>query len=146
MAYKKAPYFDDVYPVIEKTFLKHNTTSISELAMLSIINTCEYLGLKRTFKISSKEYNNRELKKADRLIDICHIEGITEYINSAGGQEIYTKEYYASKGIDLKFHILDDIEYTQFKNTFIPCLSIIDVMMFNDKNNVIELLKRYTLI
>ena len=113
---------------------------VSQLAVNSVINVCEYLHLQRSFKISSEEYDNRELKKADRLINICHIEGINAYINPSGGREIYSKEYYKDRGVRLDFLISDKVEYAQFNNAYVPWLSIIDILMFNSKdkiNNVI---------
>jgi len=161
VAYAKAPYFNDVFPLIEGTLLAQgimvlpqqlptsafpglsyevpvleNTASISGLCISSVVNICNYLGLQRTFKISSMEYNNRELKKADRLIDICKLEGIKHYINPSGGKEIYTKEYYSERGIDLSFLIPNRVEYPQFNNAFVPWLSIIDVLMFNSKDEI----------
>ncbi len=154
-AYGKAPYFNDVYPVIERTLLAvvqprlretassafpifpatvaemSPAPSIADVAIASVLNICEYLGIKRVFKRSSVEYDNRELKKADRLIDICHQEGITHYVNASGGKAIYTKEYYAEKGIELDFHNARRYEYPQFGGEFVPWLSMIDVLMFN---------------
>jgi len=146
MAYAKAPHFSAVFPMLEDTLQLQGVTTIADLAIRSITNTCSYLGLQRTFKLSSAEYTNQQLKKADRLIDICHIEGINEYVNLAGGKEIYTKEYYAERGVELEFLTPACKEYPQFKNPFVPWLSIIDVLMFNSKeyiNN--ELLPGYNL-
>ena len=39
----------------------------------------------------------------------------------------------------------DDISYKQLNNEFVPSLSIIDVMMFNSKEQISELLLRYTI-
>jgi len=44
---------------------------------------------------------------------------------------LYSKEYFAQNGIDLKFIKSKNVIYNQFKNEFVPWLSIIDVMMFN---------------
>ncbi len=134
-AYKKAPCFAAVYPIIEQVLQVQNI-SVSQMAADSVISVCNYLGLKRTFKVSSEEYNNRELKKADRLIDICHVEGISNYVNPSGGKEIYTKEYYKSNNVDLDFLVPERIAYSQFNNEFVPWLSIIDVLMFNSKEDI----------
>ncbi len=137
-AYKKAPQFNIVFQLIQSILeIKENIT-ISELAIKSILLITEYLELKRDFKISSQNYTNQELKKADRLIDICRLEGIEHYINAAGGKAIYTKEYYKNEGINLDFLIAEKYEYLQFKNEFVPWLSIIDILMFNDKNTIIN--------
>jgi hypothetical protein len=37
-------------------------------------------------------------------------------------------------------------EYKQYNNAFIPHLSIVDVMMFNSKGEIRELLNQYDLI
>ncbi len=137
-AYKRAPHFVNVFPIIESIFEIEPGSSIADMAIDSVLKICKYLGLERAFKISSMEYNNRELKKADRLIDICHIEGINHYINASGGREIYTKEYYGSKGINLNFLISEKYEYMQYKNEFVPCLSIIDILMFNEKEEIVS--------
>lgn len=156
MAYSKAPYFADVYPVIEKTlsiteYAEQSSSvfpslsvpvpyqsTIAHMAISSVVNICDYLGLQRIWRISSEQYDNRELKKADRLIDICHREGIDHYINASGGKEIYTHEYYASKGIKLNFLNPQRIEYPQFKNEFVPWLSMIDILMFNSREDIVN--------
>ncbi|HOA81203.1 MAG TPA: WbqC family protein, partial [Defluviitaleaceae bacterium] len=45
----------------------------------------------------------------------------------------------------LNFLKTDDIKYQQFGDEFIPNLSIIDVMMFNSREKIQELLEQYTL-
>lgn len=136
VAYKKAPYFADVFPVIEKTLKFNEDISVAQLAINSVINVCEYLNLQRIFKVSSEAYDNRELKKADRLIDICHKEDIGVYINPSGGRAIYAKEYFLAKGVALDFLISEKKDYAQFNNTFVPWLSVIDVLMFNSKETI----------
>jgi len=136
-AYKKSPYFTDVFPIIEKTLRFEGDMPISQLAVNSIVSVCAYLDIKRNFKVCSEQgYNNIELRKADRLIDICHKERIDHYINAAGGRAIYSKEYYAERGIKLDFLISERKDYPQFNNTFVPWLSIIDVLMFNSKEEI----------
>ena len=144
VAYKKAPFFADVYPVIEKVFNVNEGDTISEMAIASVADVCKYLSINKIFKKSSEEYNNRELKKADRLIDICHLEGISNYVNPPGGREIYTKEYYGAKDVDLEFLISERVDYEQFDNEFVPWLSIIDILMFNSKEDICsKILPRY---
>lgn len=151
-AYNKAPYFEEVYSLVEQILFAPSTDavvpdlhvpslsnrSISGIAINSVTSICDYLGLHRTFKTSSELYDNQELKKADRLIDICHKEGITDYINASGGKEIYTKEYFRENGISLSFLNSELYEYPQFKNEFVPWLSIIDVLMFNSREDIVN--------
>ena len=90
-AYKKAPFFEAVFPVLEKILLKEYAF-IDELAIQSVKEVSTYLHLNTAFEESKNRYGNEELKKADRLIDICLKEKITSYINPSGGQEIYTHD------------------------------------------------------
>lgn len=137
-AYKKAPHFAAVYPLIESILTMADGVTIAGMAIESVVKICNFLGLDRKFKISSREYNNQELKKADRLIDICHIEGIDHYVNAPGGREIYTKEYYLENRVKIDFLISEKYEYVQFKNEFVPWLSIIDILMFNNKEDIVN--------
>ena len=46
----------------------------------------------------------------------------------------------------MKFLRADEIVYKQFENPFIPNLSILDLIMFNSREEVISMLDRYNLI
>ncbi|MCD6064243.1 MAG: WbqC-like family protein [Flavipsychrobacter sp.] len=137
-AYRKAPYYKDVFPLVESTIAGSQGMALSKVAIESVVKVCNYLGLQREFKVSSEAYDNRELKKADRLIDICHKENITKYVNAQGGRELYTKDYFSDNGVELSFLIAKNYSYLQFKEPFIPFLSIIDILMFNSKEDIME--------
>ena len=51
-----------------------------------------------------------------------------------------------SQNINLYFLKTDEIIYEQFNGIKIPNLSIIDVMMFNSKDDIKKMLDKYTLI
>jgi hypothetical protein len=145
-SYSNAPFFDDVFPIVENV-LHAESSYIADLAMQSIRQTCRYLNLDTTFKISSEEYQNAELGKAERLIDICKQENIATYVNPTGGKELYNKEEFQKDGITLQFIEPSLKEYEQFDNDFVPGLSIIDVMMFNAPEKIRnDHLTAYTLV
>lgn len=147
LSYKKAPYFDEIFSLVENTVNVDNLSIISEIAIHSVINVFEYLGIKIKYELSSEYYaNNKELKKSSRLIDICRINKAETYINPIGGIKLYDKNEFREYGIELKFLKTKDIIYKQFDNEFISNLSIIDVMMFNSKDRLIEILNDYELI
>lgn len=143
--YKKAPFFDNVISLIH-AILEKEHKSISDLAMDSVREISNYLHLKTEFIISSETYNNQGLDRLERLISICKTEHATEYINAVGGQELYSKEDFKNHGIELHFIKSQPIEYTQFKNEFVPWLSIIDVLMFNSIEEINEMLNKYELV
>jgi hypothetical protein len=145
-SYSNAPFFDDIFPIVENV-LHTKSSHIADLAMQSIRQTVGYLNLDTTFKISSEEYHNTGLGKAERLIDICKQEKAKNYINPTGGKELYDKEEFRSEGITLQFIEPSLEKYKQFDNDFIPGLSIIDVMMFNAPEKIrTDLLTAFNLV
>ncbi|MBC2694523.1 MAG: WbqC family protein [Desulfobacteraceae bacterium] len=85
------------------------------------------------------------MEKANRLIQITKELGYKAYVNASGGKELYTKDYFMDKGIDLSFVKSNPIEYKQYSNKFVPCLSIIDILMFNEKDRIVEFFSAYSL-
>lgn len=147
LAYKRAPFFTDCFPIIESVF-KTNTNKIAVLAEESVKAICFYIDLIKKFDRSSVNFSETKgLEKADRLISICKKAGGKNYINPIGGSDLYRKEYFSSKGIDLKFIKPEsEIYYTQaLTDKFVPWLSIIDVIMYNSKNEVKNMLNKYIL-
>lgn len=143
-AYRKAPYYDTVIPILKK-ILADSEGKINHLIYKSIIEVCNYIGITTKIEASSTIYNNSELLKEQRLVDICKKEEASIYINPIGGQELYTKEYFAKYSIELLFIKSQKIIYQQFNNNFIPWLSIIDILMFNSRAEIIEMLENFDL-
>lgn len=144
-AYKKAPYFKDIFPIINDiiTFQDYNLVPFLLHHFEQIFS---YLGIKINMIRSSEIEKDSALKAQDKIIDICHRTKTTHYVNAIGGIELYKKERFEEECIKLNFIKMRNICYPQFKNEFIPCLSIIDVLMFNDVETVNEMLNEYDLI
>lgn len=143
--YSKAPYFKEVFPLIEKIF-NSNISNLFEFIYNSLTIINEYLEIKTKIVISSTIDIDHNLKSQDKVIAICKKRNATQYINAIGGVELYDKIDFQNNNIKLNFIKSDPIIYKQFKNEFIPWLSIIDVMMFNSKEEISKYLKSYTLI
>ncbi len=144
-AYKKAPYFQDVFPILQSV-LESQKATISELATESLLQVCKYLEIETEFKLSSVLYKDTELKGKERVIEICLHEKATHYINPIGGQELYSKEDFLMHNLHLNFIKTEQISYNQFNNEFIPSLSIIDVLMFNSLDEIKVMLNQFELI
>lgn len=71
------------------------------------------------------------MKGQDKVLALCESVGATTYINSIGGIELYSREVFKDDDIELKFIKPKPFEYPQFGASFVPWLSIIDVLMFN---------------
>lgn len=139
-SYSKAPFFNDVYNLIESVL---NTPSnyIADIAEQSIRKVFDYLNLPIHTTNSSDEVYSRDGKdKTDRLINLIHHLGKQVYLNAIGGKSLYEKEYFKINGIELIFVAPSFIPYTQFNHPFVSGLSIIDILMFNSRENVVLML------
>lgn len=145
-SYANAPFFNSVYPVV-KSVLNYDSNKIADIAVKSLLDTCGYLRLDAIFKKSSECFNNHDLDAADRLIDITKQEGADHYINAFGGKELYEKKYFKKRDLKLSFLKPEEVQYEQFGDKFVPWLSIIDVMMFNEPDLIKRnFLKSYQLV
>ncbi len=128
--YRHAPYFEQTFPLVEQ-IVRYEDTNLFRFLHHSIVKTCEHLGIATEIRISSGIAMDHELKNQDKVLALCEAVGATTYINTIGGMELYSKETFRERGIELKFIRSKPFEYPQFGNEFVPWLSIIDVMMFN---------------
>lgn len=144
-SYKKAPCFNAVFPII-KSVLNQNETNLARFITYSLQTIAQYLTIKTNFIISSEIEKNNDLKGQDKIIEICKKCNATIYINAIGGIELYNKKDFLQQNIQLHFIKTNPIAYTQFKNEFVPWLSIIDVLMFNDVEKVKVMLNNYDLV
>lgn len=144
-SYKKAKNYNQVSSLIE-SILEEKPQTISDLAIKSIIKVAQYLELDTEFQISSDTYSNTQLSGQDRVLDICKNENALTYVNPVGGMELYSKNIFKAKNIDLFFIKANKSVYKQFSDEFIPFLSIIDVLMFNDVDEINQQLDDFCLI
>lgn len=146
-SYKNAPFYSKAFDLIDTVLSQYTLNMpISDLAVKSILATCSFLGIETTIVPTSAIYGNSNLKRAERVIDICHKEKATQYINVIGGQELYDKDYFKRMKLDLSFIKPKNVVYNQFNNDFISGLSIIDLLMFNPSGRINEMLNQYELI
>ena len=144
LTYKKAPYYDAVMPMIVALLTSH--TNICELNYRAMQMIRNYLGIDTEIILSSDIKKDDNLRGQDKVIHINKILGAKTYINAIGGQALYDKDEFAKNGIKLNFIKMKEIKYKQFNNDFVPNLSIIDVLMFNDVSRVREFLDAYELV
>ena len=143
--YKKAPHFDVIYPLIrEAIFL--STNSISELAIHSIETVLTYLNIDTLrMKSSDLEYD-QSVNKLEKVLSICSQFNTTTYINPVGGKDLYDSKDFDQHGMELFFISMNEIIYKQFDTEqIVSNLSIIDLLMFVDKEELRLLLNEYSL-
>jgi hypothetical protein len=144
-SYSKAPYFRETYELLEECLAVEHT-NLFEFIHQTLLKINRYVEIETPITISSSISIDHSLKSEEKVLSLCKAVGATMYINAIGGQHLYSKDRFAAHKIQLQFIKSDTIQYSQFSNNFVPWLSIVDVLMFNSKQDIIRYLNSYTLI
>jgi hypothetical protein len=144
-AYLKAPFYLEIFPLVQSILLQKEQ-NLARYIYNQLSWLCQYLDIKTEFVFSSTIDKDNALRGQDKVISICKKLGGHTYVNSSGGQDLYSKIDFSRHQLDLLFVKSRMISYPQYNNEFIPWLSIIDVLMFNSKDQVKLFLDEYDLI
>lgn len=145
-AYKKAKFYEKVMPLIEE-IVNYPEDDLTTFIQFSIEKVMKYLDIQTEILVSSKIDKNQELRAEDRILEICKRLGADTYINPSGGRDLYHQEVFEKEGIKLLFldPRMDEIRYNQNQEEFVDYLSVLDVLMFNDKHKIEEFMGAYNL-
>ncbi len=130
-AYRRAPHFEQAFELI-RTIIDFEDANLFNYIMHSIRCVCAYLNLTTSVIVSSSLDIDHSLKSQEKVIAICTALGAKQYINPEGGVELYSQERFENAGIDLKFLRANPVAYPQFGSDFVPFLSILDLLMFQN--------------
>jgi len=144
---KRAPYYKEVMKLIDNIFQK-KYYSIVDLNVSCLVEVCVYLQIDFNYSIFSEmNLEIAPVREPDEwALNICKAINADEYVNLPGGIEFFTREKFNNENIKLSFQKINIKPYNQHRTSFIPDLSIIDVMMFNSKDEIKILLDNYELI
>lgn len=140
--YKLAPFFDEVYPLIKELFCFQNE-NLFDYIYNSLYKILEYLKINTKIIKSSTLPLDHKLKNKYRVFDIYKYLEADCYINPSGGHSLYDKNDFLTNDVNLNFLEQNLQVYNQFSKSFEAGLSIIDVLMFNSKTEVIKMLNTY---
>ena len=147
-AYRRAPYFEEVYRFIFE-LMSFQSDSLADYLANAIEKTASRLGIGTSFIRSSKTQLAPDLRGQTRVIEIGRQLRATDYYNAIGGVKLYSPGEFEKAGISLKFVKTGEIRYSQTfgsskaadqfcpdpfgsskaADQFCPDLSIIDVLM-----------------
>jgi hypothetical protein len=144
-AYFKAPCYKKVMPFLEET-IKYPEQNLAKYAENSIKRLCDYIGISTPIVTASELAIGNVIDKQDRVVKTAKKLGGNIYINLIGGSALYDFAYFRERGLKLLFHKINDFTYSQFGNVFVPTLSIIDVLMFNEISEIRRVLSCYSLV
>lgn len=134
--YQRSPEFSRVFPIFEAV-MRRREVSIAEMAMESVRSVFQYLECGPAWVVSSsRDYANRHLSGQDRVIDICRQEGASLYVNPPNGRYLYSSSVFRGQGVELRFLNPVMEPYDNGPGTFLPAMSIIDLLMHLPKDEV----------
>lgn len=143
--YRKAMYFDTVYPILED-ILSQKEPNLARFLDYQLRRICEYFDLHPKWYISSAIVKDIGLHGQEKIISICAKLETTHYINALGGTNLYDPLMFKKQGLKISFVQPTAVRYRQFGSGFVPNLSVIDVMMFNEREQCKRLLEEYGLV
>lgn len=142
--YGKAPYFGEVYPVLEAV-LNFEEANLTNYLVQGLKVISGKLGIKPIWLLSSDLSIGEPARGQMRILEICKKLGGTTYVNLPGGKGLYEVEEFYAEGLNLVFLYSEPPSYEQFSAHFQPNLSIIDLLMFNGWEGTRELLACFRL-
>ena len=143
--YRKAPFFNPCMEAISDSIL-FETESLSHYLYHNMVSVNQYLRIETPMVKSSELPILYREGAVNRILDICNYYSADYYVNPIGGQSLYNKEDFLKEAIQIDFLKPKDIFYQQGKGQFISNLSIIEVMMYNSRDDIKQMLGEYVLL
>lgn len=144
--YARAPQLDSVMPLL-RSILDYPERNLALFTEHSLRCLCRYMGITTPIFRGSDLCLSPVMDKQDRVIQIVRRMDGELYLNPIGGIDLYCPARFRAEGLLLRFLRMDDeLTYPQLKHAFVPSLSIIDVLMFNDRQTIKDLLGRFCVV
>ena len=144
-AYRLAPHVGDVMPVLER-IVRAPMTNLFEYVHHSVVEMAAFLEIRTPMVVSSTVPIDHTLRAERKVLAFCRALGADRYMNPIGGVELYSAAAFAAESVTLEFLRPRPREYAQLEHPFVPNLSIVDVLMFNSKATVREMLNEADVI
>lgn len=140
----KAPFFNQIKVLIEE-ILENEYEYLTSFNINSTIAISQALGFTTKFD-KYTDYNfwfEEKPNEGDWGRVIAKEIGATQYINSPGGESFIFPEKFSEINMKLGFIQPKLIQYNQLTNSFLPGLSIIDVLLFNGIEQTAAMISEY---
>ncbi len=138
LSYKRAPFFEEIYPFYEQALLENNRFLELNIALIEAVAV--YLGIPSKRMRLSEMLDNFG-QKTDLIVDICKQLGADTYLSGVGGGKEYNDEETLNQnGIRLVYSKFEHPVYPQLWGDFVSHLSVLDAL-FNCGPETREFLK-----
>lgn len=114
------------------------TENLFDTLFAQIECVCKHLGIDTKLVRSSSLEDTQHLVGMDKIVALCNAAGDSDYVNSSGGQALYSKEGMATKGIRLHW-----LTYTPEKGAVSAPYSIIQTLAEHPLDTVQALVRHH---
>lgn len=138
----RAPHYAQVCALVEAAFDRMQTPLLRDLNIQSLAVVCEFLDIPFQWSLASElGLDMSSVQHAGQwALEISAALGAQRYINPPGGRGIFRPEEWAARGIELRFLNPKPLEYLTPPYLFEANLSILDILMWNDRATVADFL------
>lgn len=133
--YSKAGNYGQVMSILTE-IITNDDDNLCNWLRYSLDQINSYLGISARVMYSSEIDPIQITRGSERIINLCKARNATSYVNLSGGRELYQPEDFVSSGISLSFLKSNLSFYSRQPQKFIPSLSIIDLMMHIEKEEL----------
>lgn len=124
-AYSKAPYFEDIFPLLAKGFLSESFFEMNYSFLRDVVNG---LGLDTHIVLLSDLPLAGDQKNNEMIISICKELDADTYLSGQGARSYNDPDSYGKNRIDLIYQEFEHPKYEQINGEFIANLSIVDAL------------------
>lgn len=124
-SYRKAPYFDQFFPLMEKLLIR-DWPKLVDFNYAFIELCLDYLGIDTPILIASQE--GIDGKASSLILDICRKTNSDVYLHGKHSRDYVDFDFLAQAGIKNLIQDFSAKEYPQGIDAFVPNLSIIDII------------------
>jgi hypothetical protein len=140
---KRAPHYEDVVRLVERAFSERTDDSLVALNVSCLRTISEYLRINFEYSICSEmglDFTHVE-HPGQWALRVAQQVGAREYVNPLSGAHLFRLEEFEDSGVRLGFVDMPDLSYDPKPYQFIPSLSVLDVLMWNNPGDVRRFIK-----
>lgn len=140
---KKAPYFTVVNDILNEVFDSTKDDSLVHLDVQGLVAVCQYLNIPFKYRICSELSLSLppNLGPGEWALEVCSQLGAKDYVNPAGGQDLFDKLAFDKRGVSLQFAQSPEFIYDTAPYLYEPNLSILDVMMWSSPSVITDVIQ-----
>lgn len=144
-AYARSDHFASAMDILDYA-LPQEAESLQEVLGHSLISISRTLGIDTEIICTSQVDPEPQQRGSERILALCRENATREYLNLPGaGRDLYDPADFATAGIRLRFLQPVIQAYPQQAETFVPRLSLVDIIMNNSIDEIQTLLAAFTL-